>query len=424
MYANATGASIDPPTRRSARATRPRASSLFFHGIRRLVSIAVVYTLSCWPVLAAPSGEAPDRILPGEAIAADIEREPIHGQLEGLLAIPSRTTPAKDPRNGAEFAASVHVYLSENGTMVRRFVVHAPDRDALPIARRCGRMLAWLYAAARSRVGAAARGLRGAPVHVWMTRSGEAGGEQIRNNLYFYGLFDDRTGLEWVREIAHEYGHYLLPGASGYSQPESWANGVLGERLFIKWILEDLQAGTAGSDALPFGTRAELEEYRARQIAPLLARMQVDGPDSASLAATDRTAFDNFTALLLYADDTYGSRILMDMLDYLPPNGNRALHGDDFLNALMLCLDHADTLEVRLAADEASRVYLPKGSFHVSSPTPLLFGKDLPVSATADGWQVRVPGPAWRTLRTAPAAGFVRTHWERSPSTGAGANTP
>lgn len=411
------------PSDRSVRS--PAVTAVVSQWIRRLLCAAVVCTSSLRPAAADPILEAPDRILPGDSLAADLDREAIRGPLDGLIVVPRRSSAVKDPRDRAEFSSSVHVYLSDNGALVRRFIVHAPDRDGAPLARRCGRMLAWLWTAAHARFGSTARGLFGAPVHAWMTRSGEAGGEQFRNNLYFYRLFEPRTGLEWAREIAHEYGHYLLPAPSGYTDPESWANGVLGERLFLKWILDDLQAGVTSADALPFATRAELEEYRSRQIAPLLARMRVDGPDAASLAKTDRDAFDNYTALLLYADDTYGGRILTDLLDYLPPSGKRALRGDDFLRALMLRLDACETIELRLPPGEASLVYVPRGSFHVTAAGgSLVFGKGLTASRDESGWRLTAAAAGWRLVRASAGAGPIVVRLARLGSSGAGSVGP
>ena len=41
---------------------------------------------------------------------------------------------------------------------------------------------------------------------------------------------------EACRELAHEYGHAVLPAIGGFKSPEDWANGYLGERLFLRWL--------------------------------------------------------------------------------------------------------------------------------------------------------------------------------------------
>ncbi len=415
--------SKDRPGRRLASAVLSPLRKARSQSIRRSACVAALFFSSLLGATAAGTGEMPERILPGDALAIEADREPIRGATPGLVVVPRKQDPAKDPRDGAEFAASAHVYLSENGTMVRRFIIHGPDRDALPIAKRCGRMLACLWSTANARLGRTARGLRGPAVHVWLTRSGDPGGEQVRNSLYFYNVFATRSGLEWAREIAHEYGHYLFPSPSGYAQPESWASGVLGERMFLKWLIEDARTPAPDADPLPFGAAADLDEYRTKQIAPLLARVRAGGPDMASLPAADRDAFDNFTALLLYADDTYGSRVLTDLLDYLPAGGKRPTRGDDYASALALFLDAADTFQTRLAAGDASRVYVPAGSFHVTaSAGTVAFGSGLDAKKVSGGWTVRAPAAAWRAIQVPAGPGDVLLKWERA-ATATGSTT-
>jgi hypothetical protein len=354
-----------------------------------------------------------------EAEALPAQRETVRGASDALLILPDAAAAAtvKDPRDGAAYGAVCYVYLSDSGLYVRRFSVHVPDRETLPFARRAGRFLALLWGSANRRFGTACARLRETAVDAWLSRSGEAGGEQFRNNLYLYDLFSERAGIEWARELAHEYGHYLLPGASGYTEPENWANGVLGERLFLKWLRDDLLAGRLTAGEIPFVTPNDMDDYRAKQVTPLIARVQGSGPDPALLARTDRRAMDAFTGLLLYADETWGSAVLLDMLDYLPKSPSAGAHGNDFLTALLLWADRAPSFTMNLPSSGAGMVYVPRGVYQVraagGTPASLTVGRGATVTREGDGWTVRVPSPGWRSVGVAGAEKPVTLQWTR-----------
>lgn len=361
--------------------------------------------------------EFPERLRPAQIASLPAERESVQGASEAFLLMPREEAARirRDPRDRAAYRAVCYAYVADGGMLVRRFAVHVPDREALPFARRAARFLALLWGAANRRFGTLASGLRKTTVEVWMTRSGEAGGEQFRNHLYLYDLLSERTGIEWARELAHEYGHYLLPGASGYTEPENWANGMLGERLFLKWLADDIAAGRLEAAEVPFVRPSDLEDYRAKQVTPLLSRMRTNGPDTALLAKTDRHAMDAFTGLLLYADELYGSAVLFNLLDYLPQGP--AARGPDFLHALQQWADGAETLTLTLPSSGEGMVYLPRGTFRVRavgpSPKTLAIARGATVVREGGGWTARVPTSGWRNAASIGSQGPPILRWER-----------
>jgi hypothetical protein len=330
---------------------------------------------------------------------------------------------ATDPRDGLAYHGVCYAEIAENGLFMRRFAVHVPERQLLPLAQRVGRFMALLWSAANRRFGTLSRRLRQQVVEVWLSRSGEAGGEQFRNHLYLYDVLGERSGIEWARELAHEYGHYLLPAPSGYTEPESWANGVLGERLFLKWLHDDLLAGHLQPSEVPFVTFAELEDYLAKQVAPLIDQWCTEGPKSALLAGIDRKAMNAFTGLLLYIDAIYGPAVNLNMLDYLPRDRAERVHAHDFLSAFRLWLENALTFEIKLPKWKPVKIYLPRGTFRLRiDGFPLqkpAIGSDVMFTREADGWRVHIPTSAWRVLRYPSSAGGrkslaeVTLRWER-----------
>lgn len=56
-------------------------------------------------------------------------------------------------------------------------------------------------------------------------------------DIVFYKTAQPRSEAEWLRELAHEYGHVALPPFNGFRPPlEPYGNGALGETLSMMWV--------------------------------------------------------------------------------------------------------------------------------------------------------------------------------------------
>ena len=174
-----------------------------------------------------------DHVLKEDILKLPGKIEMIPPPVDACLFLPDKSTVSLDPKMNAAYTADCKVYISENGLYVLRFILHVPDSDGIPMAMRAGRYYALLWRIIDNHVGTLCANLRKVPIDVWLTRYGDPGGEQFRNNIYLYNYMYPRKGVEWAREFAHELGHYLLPGASGYTDPESWSNGILGKELIL-----------------------------------------------------------------------------------------------------------------------------------------------------------------------------------------------
>lgn len=338
----------------------------------------------------------------GQSIAGRAADTPARLAACKIAPIGETESRAPNPRVGGVFRASCGVDIDEHGTLVRRFVVHAPSREHLPFAERAGRFLGLLWSLGDRHFGTLCSRLRERPVEVWLSLEGEAGGEQINQHLYVYDLLSSRSGLEWARELAHEYGHYLLPGASGYAEPENWANGVLGERLFLSWIREAVGAKLVDSDQIPWVSTAEIDDYCAKQVDPLTDKFCSAPPDITLLSAKDKKAFNAFTGLMLYADSVYGEGALMKMLAFLPLESTRQPHGQDFLAALTSWINDQSTLRITLPKSGSAYLWLPKGRFTLRPVSGTVNSLKLEKAAAMGGgagvWQVIVPVAGWRVL--------------------------
>ena len=320
--------------------------------------------------------------------------------------------PIQEGHTGKLFGALCRVRSLQDGAEAVRFVVHVPDAAFLPFGQRSATFLALIWAGAERRWGRLCSRLWEAPINVWLTRDGPPGGEQVAANLYIYNLATERTGVEWARELAHEYGHYLLPAPSGYQDPESWPNGVLGERLFLKWLLEDIDGGNVQAADVPFVSRSDLADYCAKQVDPLLIRFRRQGPGADVLTRTDRVGFDAFTGMMLGLQDLYGPEVMMDLLEFLPQRSS-GLRAVDFLAAFTAFADQCSSFRTAIP-EGGCQVYLPRGKFAVR-PEIGRAGATLSVAgcgvkSASGGWIVTATRPGWRRVSTGAACTLL---WRR-----------
>ncbi|MDF2439652.1 MAG: hypothetical protein JWN98_636 [Abditibacteriota bacterium] len=62
--------------------------------------------------------------------------------------------------------------------------------------------------------------------------------ESAPGDIMFFKMTQPRSEAEWLREIAHEYGHVALPPFGGFRAPlEPYGNGEIGETLGAMWAL-------------------------------------------------------------------------------------------------------------------------------------------------------------------------------------------
>jgi len=153
-------------------------------------------------------------------------------------------------------------------------------------------------------------------VDVYLCEGGEPGGEQAfepipgsvdaeANSIYVYDVahFDDR--MEQAREIAHEYGHAVLPpvgGFDGAKGAEYWANGNLGEKLFLRWGRDGIAHNTQKEVGFMLTPIVLLDYWVKTHVDPLVKAAAVRPPDSPLLSGTNRAAFDAYQGVVLWCD--------------------------------------------------------------------------------------------------------------------------
>jgi hypothetical protein len=335
--------------------------------------------------------------------------------------------PNTDPKYNVTYPGKLQVMCSteeEGRNPERAFVIHFMKPEDEALARRVGAMMGRLYWLGVDYLGVAPA--PGRYVNVWLARHGEPGAEELQKNIYLYAIDKDRTPAEWVRELAHEYAHIFVPPVGEYTAPEKWANGYLGERLFMKWLLHDNgqnQVWTQPIDAAAF---------MAKEVLPLRNRYLAVGPAAPVGEKNDAEGMDYFIGQMLAIEAAHGPVVMKRLMArYATP---RAQSLGRYLSQALSDLQPAEfPLDPRMFIPDASQVetspnappklkkaaywfYLPGGTWHIKLTGDLPAGltlvlegstlKHLGGVAGMQAWETSMPGAvgSWRRMEIAAPA--------------------
>jgi hypothetical protein len=304
----------------------------------------------------------------------------------GAVLVSAGETPLPveaDPLSHQSYRNSLAVYRpkspKEAGTLDQKFLIHYSNAADAALAKRLARNFAVLNRFMEGKLARHNRFDIGKPIQVWLVSEGDAGGEQWQGNLYFYDLERPRSNLEWMRECAHEYGHIGLPGASGFTEPEAWADGELGERLLLRWLGEgsrfkvqrsksgdrNLEPETLNFELLGF-KRSGLDAYLNQYVTPLVKAFSREGWRPEIMAKRDRAAMEQVMGLALWAEEAHGTPFLRQMFNRVPNVGPTGLWAG-YVRADTERLLSAGGLAVK-KVEGILRFYVPKpGNYRLSA---------------------------------------------------------
>lgn len=242
----------------------------------------------------AAERQAIPALVDGYSLAVVSSGEPVH-------------PPRRDPKYRWEFPFVARAYLGVGGEEGLRFVVHAQSARTYPLALVATRQLLRMIEFAHAHLGYDNPLTYGRRVDVFLSEGGTPGGEQgvfegpdetgrLRsfNCIYIYDLDSFKDPVEMARELAHEFGHVVVPPVGGFEKPERWANGALGERVFLSYL-----ASTQITNEDRMGASAEaLSTWVAKHVHPLADEVFLRGP-SQGLTEGRPLAMDAYLGLML-----------------------------------------------------------------------------------------------------------------------------
>jgi hypothetical protein len=219
-------------------------------------------------------------------------------------------------------------------------------------------------------------------VDVYLCFGGEPGGEQRfdvdyqRNNattgrpgervntIYIFDLNSFTDPTEKLREVAHEYGHATLPPVGGFQRPEDWANGYLGERVYLRWIRNQMAKGMyLMADAMG-ATFEGVDQYVKTKVDPLVATAVADGPNGKWSGAGH---MDGFMGLALAAEKYVGGRAMSRGLSLTDPTDAKG-----FAQGISDAIQEQPSWRVTVdEMDKSKSVWLPTGDIVTDGATIL-----------------------------------------------------
>lgn len=289
----------------------------------------------------------------------------------------------------------------------------ANGADYAPVARRALSLFLRLYCVGRAYLGGGKLPSPAAPLKVWMFEQQEGQAAERWQEIYLYDLDAERTPLEWIRQICHEYGHFELPPVGPFAQPETWANGTLGELLFTEWLWRNSPDGTLEWGDEPVRLGSFLQEYHARALQSFFSA----GPRSAALDDPTAVGFEHFLGMALYAQAVLSPLQLRDLL-YAAERPD----SEDFLTNLQTCIDKMDPTILRLpggllhageSKPETPFDYLKMAELapRCAAQQPLVYWVYLPQGEWTVALRVRVPEEYKDPVRY-----FLTLSWARDPA--------
>lgn len=276
------------------------------------------------------------------------------------------TEPAQDTLHRWSFPyRRTGLYLPEGSrSWEPRLQVYTQRREHMPLAQAACRFLLRCFELALTCLQRDHPLAHDRVLHLYLCTDGKPGAEQQRNSLYLYAVDPNLPPQEWARELAHEYGHAIVPPINSFKEPEAWANGDLGERLFLSWVLEACETKRLTPDDVMRASKADLQRYVDRSVEPLIRRMEGEGLNETRWKSRRRDGFEEYLALALYVGQVYGRERLARAM--LIAGG---VEPDDFLNGLRECLLEQNVLEVQVRRSPVW-LFLPGGMqrWRVDSP--------------------------------------------------------
>lgn len=230
-------------------------------------------------------------------------------------------------------------------------------------------------------------------VDIYLCWGGKAGGEQLFdkdvengierkvNTIYLYDMPTLSKPLEMAREVAHEYGHATLPAVGGFSAPEDWANGSLGERLYLTWIRDQMRLKRLAPEDAAGASLEEIDDWVKRRVDPLVAQAALEGPRLSLLAQNSEEAFYAYIGLAMYAYQTLPVDAFGDSLKL-----TGSFKASDYPSAIIAAVEKRAPFTFAVPASVAGKpIWIPVGMCSIKGAKSL---------AKAKGWAKVVPaGP-------------------------------
>jgi len=236
---------------------------------------------------------------------------------------------------------------------------------------------------------------------VYLCWGGIAGGEQrfdvdnrVRpprkvNTIYLYDIKSFTDPMEMAREVAHEYGHAILPPVGGFKSPEAWANGYLGEKLYLRWIRDEMKKGRYGYLDSMNARLEQIDKWVQTNVDPLVVKAATEGPKADVLVGTGQKAMDAYLGLALYTAQVMPISVFRRSLVL-----NGTMTAKDYPAAIATAAEEPEKFALQIPEILKSKaIWIPLGKGKVAGAT---------VIARKGAWAHIQPGEGSVTVTVTP----------------------
>lgn len=226
-------------------------------------------------------------------------------------------------------------------------------------------------------------------VDVYLTSKGKAGGEQFFgtedypggtrnvNVMYLYNYKNLGSNLELMRVLSHEYGHAAMPPFGGFKSPEEWANGHMGERLYMQWMMGNRLAGNVAERDMLMVTVDDLTKYLKNNVGRFVQRIMDRGPDLKLLGGTSAESMNEFLGLMMAAEGLLPRQTFVNSFLFAP---KRTAMG--YLEGLKQAIAETSGWQFNLGSRIGKGTWIPTGKGTIKGAKVLerisIFAKVIP----------------------------------------------
>lgn len=334
----------------------------------------------------------------------DEQRDPVH-----------RSSPETGFPDWLRFNRLCYGYVLEDERRAwrQRFRIHyvsefLAGQDYSGLAEdMCGLFLR-LYWLGKDAINVETRFANDGVIDVWLMKGGQPGAEQrpaYTEDLFFYGIDTPRPGIEWIREVAHEYGHQVIPPVDGYSNVvEPWATGIIGERLFLPW-LATLGFGLKSAQGPFAATSADYDRYYRTNVLADVNFFLDRGPSETLGADRTKPGWRYLHGFLSYVNGQYGSGVLTATF-----KAGRKLAPGEYMTGIDLVRAFQQVQRAPRAFTMAPRLPIPSLSTSASMDGQGCMGGRAVTVHQGDrlAWWVYLPAGVWE-VNVVPSAPTTAT---------------
>jgi hypothetical protein len=202
-------------------------------------------------------------------------------------------------------------------------------------------------------------------IDVYLCWSGQPGGEHLFdedpqaprggsskvNTIYIYDLPTFKERIEQLREVAHEYGHATLPAVGGYDYPEYWANGFLGEKLFLS---ELCNRKDYDPEQMMGVSQAECQAWVRDKARPLMFKAAQTFPNAEMFKGKGESAMNQYIGYLLWVQFAFSPKIVSRVMKI---NGPQAA---TLPESLRDCVSDVSSMDIPIHTDlKGKLIWLP-----------------------------------------------------------------